>query len=141
MITIITIFIALTSLSFAKRCTNNEQYDSGIDRIHLIELFTSEGCSSCPPAEAYINSLKSHKDLFKTFIPISFHVSYWDYLGHKDSFSLSEFTKRQRRYAAEWEKSGVYTPGFVLDGKEWKNFNKKVPTHKGKEIGRLIIKS
>lgn len=122
----------------AQDCSNKlGKYDSGASRVNLIELYTSEGCSSCPPAEKWVNSLRNHKGVFKNFIPIAFHVNYWDYIGHKDTWAKSEFTKRQRSYASEWGKNGVYTPGFVLNGKEWRTTFRKVPDIKGKDTGRL----
>jgi hypothetical protein len=89
-------------------------------KVALIELFTSEGCSSCPPAEAWVGSLKDNPGLWKHFVPVTFHVDYWNYLGWTDRFALPEFTRRQREYARSWKASAVYTPGFVLDGEEWR---------------------
>jgi hypothetical protein len=89
-------------------------------RVHLIELFSSEGCSSCPPADAWLSSLRKQPGLFKTFVPIEFHVDYWNRLGWVDRFSRLAFTARQQEYASEWMSQGVYTPGFVLDGREWR---------------------
>jgi hypothetical protein len=94
-------------------------FDSGPQRVHLIELFTSQGCSSCPPAEAWLSKLKSEPGLWKNFVPLAFHVDYWDRLGWRDPFAMKEWTARQYQYSANWKSEGVYTPGFVLDGREW----------------------
>jgi len=94
-------------------------FQSGETQTSLIELFTSEGCSSCPPAEQWISNLKSNPDLWKRVVPVAFHVDYWDHLGWRDRFSKPQFTERQRRYAAAWGGDSVYTPGFVLNGREW----------------------
>src|ERR1700676_1589940 len=94
-------------------------FESKPARTHLLELFTSEGCSSCPPAEAWLGKLKSDDRLWKDFVPIAFHVDYWDGLGWKDRFAQPEWTRRQNSYAVRWGGSSVYTPGFVLDGREW----------------------
>src|SRR5437867_11599071 len=59
-------------------------FESGPDRTHLLELFTSEGCSSCPSAEAWLSKLKAEPRLWKDFVPIAFHVDYWDRLGWRD---------------------------------------------------------
>ena len=59
---------------------------SGPARTHLIELYSSEGCSSCPPADDWVESLRKRPGLWKDFVPVAFHVTYWDYLGWKDSF-------------------------------------------------------
>src|SRR5436190_1314666 len=83
--------------------------------------FTSEGCSSCPPAEASLGRLVNDPRLWHEFVPVAFHVDYWDRLGWKDPFASAEWTKRQRLYAANWNAETVYTPAFVLNGREWQN--------------------
>src|SRR5437762_9965088 len=95
-------------------------FESGDTQSTLIELFTSEGCSSCPPAEKWLSGLKSNQDVWKKIIPVAFHVDYWDRLGWRDRFAKPEFTARQQRYAAAWGGDSVYTPGFVVNGKEWR---------------------
>jgi hypothetical protein len=95
--------------------------ESGPTRTHLLELFTSEGCSSCPPAEAWLSKLKDDPGLWRNFVPLAFHVDYWDRLGWRDPFASKVWTARQYEYSARWKSSSVYTPGFVLDGREWRN--------------------
>ncbi|HXI74453.1 MAG TPA: DUF1223 domain-containing protein [Pyrinomonadaceae bacterium] len=97
-------------------------FQSGDIQSSLIELFTSEGCSSCPPAERWLSALKSSSDLWKKAVPVAFHVDYWDRLGWRDRFAKPEFTARQQRYAAAWGGDSVYTPGFVVNGKEWRDW-------------------
>ena len=97
-------------------------FESGETQSTLIELFTSEGCSSCPPAEKWLSGLKSNLDLWKKIIPVAFHVDYWDRLGWRDRFAKPEFTARQQRYAAAWGGDSVYTPGFVVNGREWRDW-------------------
>jgi hypothetical protein len=94
---------------------------SGPQQVHLLELFTSEGCSSCPPAEERFSALKGNAALWKGVVPIAFHVDYWDYLGWPDRFASPEYTARQQRYASEWGGDSVYTPEFVLDGREFRS--------------------
>ena len=94
-------------------------WESQPTRTHLVELFTSEGCSSCPPAEAWLSKLKTNARLWKDFVPVAFHVDYWDHLGWPDRFAAKAWTERQRTYAAAWNTATVYTPEFVLDGREW----------------------
>ena len=77
----------------------------------VVELFTSEGCSSCPPAEAYLTELARRGDV----IALAMHVDYWDGLGWKDPFSLSAASERQQHYAARFGR-GSYTPQIVIDG-------------------------
>jgi len=100
-------------------------FESGPARTHLIELFTSQGCSSCPPAEAWLSKLKGEPRLWKDFVPIAFHVDYWDRLGWRDPFASKEWTTRQYQYSTIWKNESVYTPGFVLDGREW--FGRSIP--------------
>jgi hypothetical protein len=78
----------------------------------VLELFTSEGCSSCPPAEVIVNELAQRPNV----LPLSFHVDYWDGLGWRDRFSLADATERQRVYARMSRRSSVYTPQAVIDG-------------------------
>ena len=86
----------------------------------LIELYSSEGCSSCPPAERWLGALRDDPGLWKNFVPVAFHVDYWNRLGWPDRFSKREFTQRQYAYAAAWGTGSVYTPCFVRDGAEWR---------------------
>ena len=94
---------------------------SGKQKVALLELYTSEGCSSCPPAESWIANLKHSERLWDEVVPVAFHVAYWDYLGWKDPFAEEQFSQRQRALARE-AGSRVYTPGFFLDGQEWRGF-------------------
>ena len=96
-------------------------FESKPARTHLIELFTSEGCSSCPPAEAWLSNLKNEPRLWQDFVPIAFHVDYWDHLGWRDPFASKTWTERQADYSARWKIENVYTPAFVLDGVAWRN--------------------
>ncbi|WP_068071806.1 DUF1223 domain-containing protein [Novosphingobium lentum] len=84
----------------------------GAHRPVVVELFQSQGCSSCPPANANVNAIAGRADI----LALSFSVTYWDYLGWKDSFAQPDFTQRQRDYAASHASNGVYTPQVVIDG-------------------------
>ena len=107
-------------------------------KITLIELFTSEGCSSCPRAEAWLGGLKNESGLWNEFVPVAFHVDYWNRLGWFDRFSSPEFTRRQRGYAASWDATTVYTPGFVLNGVEWRRASGLPPPSREKP-GKLRL--
>lgn len=96
------------------------QWVSGENRTHLLELFSSEGCSSCPPAEAWLGGLRAAPGLWRDFVPVAFPVTYWDRLGWPDRFAKQEFTERQYAHARAWRSNAVYTPAFVLDGAEWR---------------------
>jgi hypothetical protein len=115
---VITIWLAVGCI-FA---SEPQTFESGETQSTLIELFTSEGCSSCPPAEKWLSTLKSSSDLWKKAVPVAFHVDYWNHLGWRDRFAKPEFTSRQQRYAAAWGGDSVYTPGFVVNGKEWRGW-------------------
>lgn len=90
--------------------------DSGQERNALIELYTAEGCNSCPPAEAHLNALVSDPGLWEHYVPLAFHVGHWDYLGWKDRFALRESDARQRDYARTRRVSTIYTPVLVVNG-------------------------
>ena len=94
-------------------------FESKPTRTHLIELYTSEGCSSCPTAEAWLSALKNEARLWQDFVPVAFHVDYWDHLGWRDALAAPKWTDRQTEYSTLWKKESVYTPAFALDGKEW----------------------
>jgi hypothetical protein len=94
--------------------------ESGPRKTRLLELFTSEGCSSCPPAETWLSTLKDERGLWRDFVPLAFHVDYWDRLGWRDPFAAKAWTQRQYAHSARWKSGSVYTPGFVLDGREWR---------------------
>jgi hypothetical protein len=95
-------------------------FESKPTRTHLLELFTSEGCSSCPPAEAWLNKLKNEPRLWQDFVPMAFHIDYWDRLGWRDPFASKAWTSRQYQYSAAWKSGSVYTPALVLNGREWR---------------------
>ena len=78
----------------------------------VVELFTSQGCNTCPPADAYLGELAKRRDV----VALSLHVDYWDYIGWKDPFAIGIATERQRAYASHLGKGFVYTPQMVVDG-------------------------
>lgn len=79
----------------------------------VVELFTSQGCNSCPPADAYLGELAKRPDI----LALSWHVDYWDYIGWKDPFAQHAFTLRQHAYSRSLEQRYVYTPQMVINGR------------------------
>jgi hypothetical protein len=118
-------------------------FQSSENRVALLELFTSEGCSSCPPAETWLSGLRSSPGLWKEFVPVSFHVDYWDYLGWRDPWASKAFSDRQRAYAQNWRGDSIYTPGFVLNGQEWRSWSpeKNGPRASATKAGVLSVSS
>lgn len=114
--------------------------ESGELRKTLVELYTSEGCSSCPPAEKYLNKIKNNKDLWKKLIPVAFHVNYWDYLGWRDRYAHKIYGERQSQYASLKRVSTVYTPAFVVNGDAWRPgiFSSEIKD-KNQKAGNLIV--
>lgn len=94
----------------------------------VVELFTSQGCSSCPPAEAFLADLAKRTDV----IALEFHVNYWDYIGWKDPFAKREYTQRQRGYVQTLGGRSLYTPQMVIAGQEH-----AVGSHRGQVNGYI----
>ncbi len=84
------------------------------DRLVVVELFTSQGCPYCPPADALLEQLASRDDV----MALALHVDYWDYIGWKDTFGSPENTARQRGYADAGDRMIVYTPQMVINGRD-----------------------
>lgn len=95
---------------------------SGATRAHLVELYTSEGCSSCPPADRWLSTLPA-----ASLVPLEFHVDYWDSSSWADRFADPRFTQRQRALAAQSKSTTVYTPEVALDGREWRDWGSGKP--------------
>lgn len=95
---------------------------SGDKTVALLELYTSEGCSSCPPADRWVAELLGNGFGKDRVVPLAFHVDYWNYIGWVDPFSQGDFTRRQREFAHRTNASTVYTPELVLSGREYRRW-------------------
>jgi hypothetical protein len=91
---------------------------SAAQKVSLVELYTSQGCSSCPPADHWLGTFTQRDDV----VPLSMHVAYWDYIGWKDPFAKPEFAQRQRWLAQVSKSNSVYTPGVFVGGGEFREW-------------------
>ena len=114
--------------------------NSGIKQVTLLELYTSQGCSSCPPAERWLNEYVNDDDLWTRVVPVAFHVDYWDYIGWKDVYATPDYGERQRDYARAGKARTVYTPGLFSNGREWRGWTLRLdPRASDREPGNLAI--
>jgi len=135
-----TIAAALVLWAAAAPAETAQTFSSGATRADLLELYTSQGCSSCPPADAWLGALTGDKGLWTRVVPVAFHVDYWDYLGWKDPFGSVDNSERQRDYAARWQSDRIYTPGFVLNGDEWRGWRgAKAPMGSDDRTGVIAV--
>lgn len=98
----------------AGQCTAS----SGATVPVVVELYTSEGCDSCPPADRWLSKLIAERNKDADFIALAYHVDYWDYIGWKDAFAQPAFTQRQSALAVAGGASSVYTPQIFVNGKD-----------------------
>ena len=105
-------FTALAVLSLTAQAASSCSARSGASITPVVELYTSEGCNSCPPADRWLSGLKAEPDV----VALAFHVDYWDRLGWKDRFASPAFTQRQARQQASSGARFSYTPQVLLDG-------------------------
>ncbi len=114
---------------------------SGEPQVTLLELFTSQGCSSCPPAERWLNEYVQAEDLWQRIVPVAVHVDYWDYLGWQDPYASAANSQRQRAYAQAGQARTVYTPGMFVNGQEWRGWiRRKQPPASGNRPGKLEVR-
>ncbi len=120
--------LALSALALPAGAAADSGPMIGPDGPVVVELFTSQGCSSCPAADAVLKQLAGRKDV----IALALHVDYWDYIGWKDTFAQARFTARQKGYARAAGKRMIYTPQMVIEGQE------HVVGNKLRDVERLI---
>ena len=109
------LIISFSSVKGKQKNFTTQNIESDETGFAVIELFTSEGCSSCPPADALVEEVqKKYKN--ENVLVLGYHVDYWDRLGWKDPFSSAEYTKRQNYYADIFNLNSIYTPQIVVNG-------------------------
>lgn len=107
---------ALPNLAEAAACAAASPERTSV----LLELYTSEGCNSCPPADRWLSTLAAVGAMDGRVVPLALHVDYWDYIGWKDPYAKAAFAERQRQQAAHAGSRTVYTPQFFLQGKPYR---------------------
>jgi len=105
----------LNQAAMAGNCATPVHVKSGPSTTAVVELYTSEGCDSCPPADKWFSSIESHRN---AIVPLAFHVDYWDYIGWKDRFASPLYTQRQRESVIRQGSRTTYTPQVMVDGRD-----------------------
>ena len=113
-------YLLLVSFLFSLAVSASEKItvNSETNKTAVVELYTSQGCSSCPPADRWLEALIESAPDELNVLALAFHVDYWDYIGWKDRFANPRFTSRQRQLAVNNRQSSVYTPEFFVGGRE-----------------------
>lgn len=101
----------------------------------VVELFTSQGCASCPPADALLTELSARGDV----VALAYHVDYWDYIGWADTFGHEDHSNRQRAYAEGWGSSRIYTPQIIVNGLVPVVGSKTAEVHRALGGARLVL--
>lgn len=109
--------LAVAQVAAAPACVAR----SGVQRAVLLELYTSEGCDSCPPADRRLSQMRSQAEYAGRVVPLAFHVDYWDRLGWVDRFASPRHTRRQYEMAGLARSRLVYTPQFLRNGRDWRS--------------------
>ena len=121
-----TISVIVVSLLFGSigMADNKEtvSFSSDNEQTIMVELFTSQGCSSCPPAENWLNRFVSNNKLWDEVVPIAFHVDYWDKVGWPDIYANHDYSLRQYTHRQQGHIKSVYTPGVMVNGQEWRGW-------------------
>ena len=116
------------SLALLAVCSPARAYEcsaqTGGHRIALLELYTSEGCNSCPPADHWLSTLETNSALRDRVVPLALHVDYWDYIGWRDPYAIALHTQRQRATVTKSGGEIVYTPQFLLNGRDFRGWQR-----------------
>lgn len=136
------VFAVLIGLLLSIGAQAERLFSSGPAQVTLVELYTSEGCSSCPPADRWLSAFKKDPRLWSEVVPVAFHVDYWDYLGWPDVFADKQHSYRQRRHEREGNIRVVATPGFVVNGEGWRGWfgrPRPLPDNANSDAGLLNV--
>lgn len=120
--TLCSILLLITTSGSAAKDGTTSSIQSGSSTTAILELYTSEGCNSCPAADKYLKNMVEKHQGNKQFIPLAFHVDYWDYIGWKDPYSRPQHGTRQRSIAMRNKLNSLYTPQFVLHGQDFPSY-------------------
>jgi hypothetical protein len=115
-------FLILAFALAAPAAAGGCRAESGERTVALVELYTSEGCSSCPPADRWLSGLAGRGYTPERVVPLSLHVDYWDYIGWKDPYAKREFSQRQRKLSQLQRLALVYTPQVMLQGRDFRHW-------------------
>src|SRR5512147_860634 len=130
-----TLLLVVLCLSFGSGQAMQCSAQSPGTTTALVELYTSEGCDSCPPADRWLSSLGAKGYTADRVVPIALHVDYWDYIGWKDPYAKQAFTARQRKMASLARAAFVYTPQVLLQGRDFR------PWREGNEPGSAFAQA
>ena len=141
MMRIFSVMLTLCLTFFGTLLQAEQRFESSGQPPLLVELYTSEGCSSCPPADKKAGLLLQREDLWTGVVPVVFHIDYWDYLGWKDQYANPQHSVRQRRLKSSGQLRAVYTPGWLVDGNEWRGYfqGKSMPAVSNRDGGKLTV--
>lgn len=112
---------------------------SGAQRAVLLELYTAEGCDSCPPAERRLSQFRNQAEYAGRVVPLAFHVDYWDRLGWVDRFASPRHTRRQYEMAGLARSRLVYTPQFLRNGRDWRSAGSPLAASTETAAGASIV--
>src|SRR5688572_822163 len=120
-----TLFMLTTFSAASAQCTA----ESGASRVALLELYTSEGCDSCPPADRWISGLPGRGWGIERVVTLGFHVDYWNYLGWNDPYANAAYSARQRSASQRNRARVVYTPQLLLNGRDYRRSPERDDLH------------
>ena len=137
--------ISLLIISAITNAQNNapHYFESKPHKTNLLELYTSEGCSSCPPAEKWLARIPQQLMDKSAIIPLAFHVTYWDYIGWKDKFASQQYDQRQRKMVFQEGGRTVYTPQFFINSRTQRGIDRAISklARSEKQPSSIMIKA